>query len=196
MSKQPLNYYSALKRAKIDLSGVEDASWGEVFELPNGIAFRHDICLGLATQHHSCSAFFAELAFPAGMSYFNQEAGVATKYPDYIRIIGRLMESTSKPAIVVAGKAAAKVFPSADVFRISLRHGTTEQSYGYNLPRSYDGFRAEDVVKDFCRRGFVVGDFCCGLGNTGRAVADAGGRFVLSDVNGRCIREIAERILK
>ena len=159
---------------------------------PRGIALAHDLTSGpLPKEYGRCDVLYTDPPWRSGYDEFALRAGVLV--PSYHDFMDALVDAIPPgiPAVVVTGLHAAMHFGTEyRPFRVRLNeHEAIAYSRGVDVP---EGMTAEQLGRTLADRYQCVGDPCCGYGNTARWFVQAGKRFVVSDINPRCIGYIAE----
>lgn len=168
------------------------------FAGPAGLAFAYDLTHPepLPAAYAQCDVFYSDPPWRSGYERFNRRAGVAgPTYRDFMAALARHVDALGAPVVLVTGKHAAKLLPAADwTVPIQLNEHAAV-GYGYRMPQPPGMVTtAPLLLGHLASRYSCIGDFCCGCGNAGRMFAAAGKRFVMSDVNRRCIGYIAEHV--
>jgi hypothetical protein len=159
---------------------------------PRGVALVHDVTSGpLPGEYTRCDVFYTDPPWRSGYDEFAARVGILV--PSYHDFMDALVFSIPAgiPAVVVTGKHAALHFGSDyRPFPIRLNeHDAIAYARGLEVP---PGQAAEQVGRQLAATYECVGDPCCGYGNTARWFVEAGKRFVVSDLNPRCIGYISE----
>ena len=158
---------------------------------PNGIALVHDVTSGpLPSEYRRCDVFYTDPPWKSGYDVFASRVGVLV--PTYHDFMEALIAAIPKdaPAVLVTGRHAAMHFgPEFRPFPVRLNeHDAVAYSRGIDA----SGMTKADEVGDYLAGTYeCVGDPCCGYGNAARWFVQAGKRYVVSDINPRCIGYIA-----
>ena len=162
-------------------------------------AFVRDVTLGrLPEEYETCDILYTDLPWRSGYKRYVARAGANTlDWAGFMARIGGLVEGWQKPAVLVTGAHARRHLPpAAQELPVRMPVAGRQQAiaYVYNA-----GFTAEwdgtDQLLDYLAARFTrVGDFCAGYGWAPRAFTRAGGSFVASDINPRCIGYIAAHV--
>lgn len=181
-------YHSALW----DESAAEPC---ERVELRGGLAFRHDIYLGLPEEFARCDVLYSEPPWPAGVEVFDRRAGVAGgDYRRLMEAIGAVITGTNIPTFLITGDRGRKLLPMALQEHRIILNGAAAWCMVYRK-RLHDWPESTEALLERLAAEFgCVGDFCCGYGTAGRVFRAAGKRFVLADYNARCIGHIAAHL--
>ena len=157
-----------------------------------GIALVHDVIDGpLPTDYQRCDVFYTDPPWQSGYDEFAARAG--TLVPPYAEFMRALVAAIPNgvPAVFVTGRHADRYFPNHYLrFPVRLNeHAAVAYAYGLDLTGCAT---AEDIGRKLAANYNRVGDPCCGYGNAARWFVQAGKRFVVSDINPRCIGYIAK----
>lgn len=169
-----------------------DAAARHGYSSLRGVAFVHDVADGpLPVDYRRCDVFYTDPPWQSGYDEFASRAGVlAPPYPVFMEALVASIPP-GVPAVFVTGKHAARYFPD-HYLRFPARlneHAAVAYAYGLD----FTGLTvAEDIGRHLAAQYQCVGDPCCGYGNAARWFVQAGKRFVISDINPRCIGYIAE----
>lgn len=168
------------------------------FEHAGSVALVHDITSNaLPRDYDACDVLYTEMAWRPGYQRFIERAGAsASTFVDYIAALVSVIQQSLMPVCMVTGPALVRYFPVPTqrlhlLFPDALHKGGRCEALVYRTNVCADLRYTTDLVLYLADRFRVVGDPCCGYGNTGRAFATRGGRFVLSDFNPRCIGWVA-----
>lgn len=161
------------------------------------IAFVRDVTRGpLPEEYATCDLLYADLPWRSGYSRYVARAGTNTlTWPGFMAGVFGLIESWTKPAVLVTGAHARSYLPAATQelpvrMPVSGRQKAVAYVYSAGFTPEWDG---TDQLLDYLAARFGrVGDFCAGYGWAPRAFTRAGGLFVASDINPRCIGYIAD----
>lgn len=183
-------YYSALD--KTDTSLQYPAV--KMFEYNGSIAFHADIDLGLPEPYRSADLLYIEPPWKDGFEKVNERAGVEKpSYPVFLNKINHIIESETRPVIVINGVSSKKyMFPTQHIVPVKL-NGYLARAFLYNIkPNGLDFTDCPSLLKSLAKQFNCVGDFCCGYGTTGKVFAESGKKFIMSDINPRCIGYIKQ----
>lgn len=163
----------------------------------NGLSLAYDVAAmhGLPDAFASVDVLYAEPPFPAGWKTFHDRVDLepAMSYKEFIALCSR--QYLFRPGVLILGNQATRYAgPARAVTRHLLHRKSLDQVnalwYGIDPPEE-DMANVTDVINHLATQFDTVGDFCCGYGVTGRIFADHGKRYVMSDVNPRCVGYIA-----
>jgi hypothetical protein len=179
-------YYSAL--AKEDTAkNYPDVTY---FKIKDSIAFIFDIEKGeLPKEYTDCDILYTELPWSHGYKIFNDRANnTGTNFEFFLSKIKEIIKSTDKPTVIVCGKSFIDKLPIPKKIEDINLNGYSALACIYNFDSEGMKFRNIYTLLDSLATKFeCIGDFCCGYGNSGRVFAKYGKRFVLSDINPKCI---------
>lgn len=169
----------------------------EYVAFDNGTAQVHDLLAGppLPYEYGDADVLYAEPAWQRGFETFNQRAKVedGRTYKVYARNVAALVD-TGKPTVIIWGRHAERFLPEYEsAIPVWLdRHSAV--AYLFNNVQVPETVRTTlDVMHALADRYEVLGDPCCGWGNTARIATEHGKRFVVSDFNPYCIGHIATK---
>ena len=188
-------YHSSLK--SIQPLTIENAL--ESFAAEGCNVLKHDVCSshGLPKVYERCDVLYSEPAWRAGYQTFQDRAEAKpTTYLDYVQAINRIVKSTTAPLwLIIGSHIIRKIVEPHRKLKVSI-HGYDTNLLGWNDEEDYGSFETNyDFVRLLAQKYDCVGDFCCGYGNTGRLFQEAGKKFVLSDLNGKCVYYVAKELL-
>lgn len=180
----------------------EQSRWTcDRFEHKGSIAFVHDVVVSrgrLPREYAPCDVIYTEMAWRPGYARFLDRAQApASTFAQYLTSLNTVVSGLTIPVCVVTGKSLVRYFPQPtqrlDIFFPDTLHKKGQcVALVYRMTITHAVRETLDVLTEIAGRFNCVGDPCCGYGNTGRAFAEAGRRFVLSDFNARCIGWIAQ----
>ncbi len=177
----------------------------ELFEGRNGRSFVHDASRGLPHDMMSVSLIYAELPWIGGWEEFNRRAVVGSEvtYKAFAKTIEASIVASGVPAVLLVGAASARLFDAPKSFAVRLNYAYSSicSVLCINFNSAHDDMigvastarYSADLLARLAESFASVGDFACGYGNSGRIFANAGRRYVMSDINGRCIRHISQQ---
>lgn len=185
-------YHSAL-RPPVEFS--ESVS----VEVALGSAFCWDFVeMGIPDHYAPADVFYVETPWAGGMKEFERRAGrqELRPYRMFTEALTRAITDVHpRPVIIVASRSIVKHLPKSDAVIQTILNGDRCVALCYRVkPHNPKCWRAGTcyILSELASRFDCVGDFCCGYGNTGKAFASAGKRFILSDMNPKCIGGCAE----
>jgi hypothetical protein len=188
-------YHSALKP---DLFGNETLDY---FERAGSVVAAHDIQKGAIPAFMRSDAIYAEPAWRDGYLIFAKRAGISadkTQYREYLSAIRGVIDDLRVPAYLVIGKHMIKALSPDHTVDLKL-HGYPCHLAIWNADRLSDVKKSEDVLPKLAEQYSCILDFCCGYGNTARAISVINARalciinkrFVCTDINKKCVAYIA-----
>jgi hypothetical protein len=182
-----LAYHTALK-------GRETyAAPKRTVETQAGVAFVHDIRVGLPLAYMGCDVLYADLPWRAGFAEFEKRAGepAGASYAEFLKAVGEIVQADGRLIILVTGPHARSLLPLEDQRLDLLLNGNPAIAAAYHgtIPWVNNTIDLLHCLADTYR---CIGDFCCGYGRAGRIFAEHGKRFVMSDYNAQCIGYIGE----
>lgn len=159
-------------------------------------AHQHDICYGLPGYFEKCDILYSEPAWLDGFDKFIKRAnGEKAIYDEYLLALTGIIQEGNKPLWLVIGKHAHKKLPKPERIEEIKIHNYKTTILGWNDQNKYSFVSNYDFIDQISNHFQFVGDFCCGYGNTGKAFISKGKRFVMSDINGKCIYYIAKEMM-
>jgi hypothetical protein len=197
MSDYTKQYHSALESAN-DLPDEELDN----YEAPDGsLLFQHDILSGMDERFRQAEVVYTEPAWRKGFQRFMKRAEVdrPEDYSDYIGRQEAVIRELGVPAFMIGGRNTFPYVDPDDGHEIWFDfHDCEAWVYLWNgAEDGFDPYEIEsvvDVLYHVVENYDWALDFNCGQGRTARAMNDAGKHAICSDVNGRCIRQIAEDV--
>ena len=102
----------------------------------------------------TCDVVFSEISWAYGYSRFNSKAGnEPNSYNDYLTNINRMIEELEVPAFIICGKPAAKHFPFAKAYPITINTSGTSMSgcqvYVWNFDYDSLGITSTDELTSY-----------------------------------------------
>jgi hypothetical protein len=195
--KTDLHYFSALKKLQTSaLDNVIPVPDNRRYPIENSVVFKHDIAAdGLPADYESCDVIYSEPSWKKGMPIFNQAAQAHTNFAHYIKVIAEITKTINKPVFLTGGREVESVFNHADSITPITLNGDKARLFAFNtnfcVPTNT---KAEEVIVMLAKAFNRVGDFCCGLGRTGVVFSAYDKSFVMSDINGKCIAAIVDKL--
>lgn len=161
------------------------------------VAFRYDLTAGpLPAEYETCDVLYADLPWRSGYERYLARAGITTgpSWQVFMDHVAGIIRDWHKPAVLVTGAHARSHLPPAAQelpvrMPVASRQPAIAYVYGAGFVPAWDG--TDELLGYLAARFGRVGDFCAGYGWAARAFATAGGSFVASDANPRCIGYIA-----
>jgi hypothetical protein len=178
----PSFYHSALDPDK-------DAPPLSGFTRENGTAFVHDIMTDdfLPDAYKECDVLYGDPPWKRGYQVFTERCCIKEppSYDTFMFQVADLIERSGLPAVMVAGKQAAKYFDGYTAVPVRLQR--FEAIAYYKDLKPVPTSSAAGILEGLAKRFDTVGDFFAGYGAAPRAFTLAGKRFVASDCNPGCI---------
>lgn len=193
-------YHSALKEPLP--IGYELDAWSDFYNL----VFRKDLReISIQSPDHisayfnKCDVFYTEPAWADGYEKFIERAGHEhSSFEEYLHHLYRIVaeiQKDKKPLWMLMGSHALNYLPDPDRIEKIKLHGYTTNLLGWNDKHEYLFTDNYDFIRQLAERYIRVGDFNCGYGNTGRIFQEAGKKFIMSDINAKCIYYIAKTLM-
>jgi len=162
------------------------------------LAFVHDVRYGLTDEYDRCDLIYSEVSWMKGYEIFKGRAKKDSgSFKEYQVAISRIISRMTCPVILICGKQTLKSLPFyQSELRVKL-NGFWEMAYAWGIDISGISAKTNEELLYYLAGGAynTVGDFSCGYGLAGRIFKGRGKRFVMSDINEKCITYIAENIL-
>lgn len=159
------------------------------FTTVNGTAFVHDVMSAdyLPDAYRECDVLYADPPWQRGYKTFTQRCCITDPptYDTFMFHVVDLIERTELPAVMIAGKQAAKYFDGWTAVPTRLQR--FEAIAYYSQLKPVQAYTATGILEGLARGYECVGDFFAGFGSSARAFTLAGKRFVASDCNPQCI---------
>jgi hypothetical protein len=177
-------YHSAFKEPPQDVEPCQRVVTS------HGIAFAHNLLDGQPPEYADCDVLYAEPPWSGGQRVFERRAGVAHTHSHRALILAFLVLAIRLdiPAVLVSGSRWTWL-PRPDQRTTVRWYDKTPvalRCYGLKV-NAASGAPSTEVLHELAGRFACVGDPFCGYGNTGRIFAEHGKRYVLSDLDPRCI---------
>lgn len=139
----------------------------------------------------SCDVLYSEPPWPRGQAVFDQRAGASTDHAALLARCNEIARRLRIPVIYVGGISFLRRLHVPALVPTTLNgFPAVAACYRAVVPAGLPD--AQAVLRLMSRRWGRVGDPMAGYGRAGRIFAQAGGSFVLSDYNARCIGYIAQ----
>jgi len=183
---------SALKSNK-DYQGAETLEDVESYERDGSrIMFLNMIGrMRLPVEFAQCDVLYVEPSWRSGVKEFGKRAGLPVEFIPYIKSIIKCAVYAQIPTYIVSGKEGQKFFKGAGFSSIDiLLNGGKSKLYMINHEVVPEGETSMDAIEWLAQRYSCVGDFSCGFGRSGRIFKEQGKRFVMSDINKKCLSAI------
>lgn len=146
---------------------------------------------GLPGAYQACDVLYSDLPWPKGQPVFDRRAGAATDHAALLARCDAIALGLDVPVIFIGGVSfLRRLHPHALVPTTLNSRPAVAACYRLKLPAGLPD--AQAVLRLLARRYGRVGDPMAGYGRAGRIFAAAGGGFVLSDYNPRCIGYVAQ----
>lgn len=171
---------------------MTDVSPCDRFEMNGSVALVHDLAAsGLAPEYSDCDAIYTEMAWPAGYDKFVTRSGsAAAGWQDYLDEI-IVLSREKRPFVLTCGSLVTRrMSPWAQSEHEITLGGQRARVMAFNTTLGPCATQ-EDALEQLADRFERIGDPCCGYGLTGRIALLHGKRFVMSDINPKCIGYIA-----
>jgi hypothetical protein len=183
-------YHSALGEAPTG-SGLDS------FATVNGTAFVHDVMSAdyLPDAYRDCDVLYADPPWQRGYKTFTERCCIepAATYDAFMFHVADLIERAEVPAVMVAGKQAAKYFDGWLPIPTRLQRFDALAYYSPGIA-PIQAYTANGILEGLARKFDCVGDFFAGYGASARAFTMAGKRFVASDCNPQCIATLQKAL--
>jgi hypothetical protein len=180
-------YHSALYEQLSELPKVDRT------EDRGSVAFVHDVeAEPLPADYDTCDLLYSETPWVTGFKTFNARAGKETegRYGDWCRKFWSHIEHLSCPMVFVNGYDFLRYLPEPDqVIESTINGGGCLIIIYGDLPlfSPYATLAETEMLEWLATRYHRIGDPCCGYGRSGRIFVEAGGSYVMSDINPHCI---------
>lgn len=173
-------YHSAL-RPPVDAPSLTR------YQGARGLTVVADVSRGVPREFEDCDVLYADPPWPHGYDEFSRRAGgAAGSYGDVLVVLRDYCARVAIPVVLVTGTRAALLLKPHATAPVRLPVGDAVACL-WRLPAWTETRRSIDVIDGLARRHEVAGDPFCGYGTTGRIFAEAGKRYVMSDLNPRCV---------
>jgi hypothetical protein len=167
-----------------------------------GMAFVHDVNLGLPEEMSRCDFIYAELPWRDGYQEFLRRAGkeLSWTYERWLFKLGVSLIRFGKPYVMVAAHAAARHLPCEWVKPCDLNGSQAVALGGFCSLSPAFTKTAEDILRRLVVRSVsegkgIIGDPCAGFGRTARIANEFGCQFICTDINPGCIGTIAAEFI-
>lgn len=153
------------------------------------VALVHDITTGdLPDEFAACDVLYAELPTKTEMR---------ATFVDLLDAVARIVEEFRFPTVLVGSPGTLESLPDPDEGQgIILHDGSAVAAGFWRCSTPWPGRRRPTdlgLIRGLAQTYGRVGDFCCGYGLAGRVFLQAGGSFVMSDIDPACIGCVAEK---
>lgn len=169
------------------------------------VALVHDLARSpLPEEFDRCDLIYAEPPWSRDhLARFFERAGATGSEREWPLVLEALAQIAAtarrgRQVIFASGAEVERAIPPLESRPIRLegpgkrRQGVKARLLIYGPDEVPEAERTTELLQKLARHYEVVGDPCCGYGNTGKVFVRAGGRAVLSDVNPYCIGYIAD----
>ena len=153
----------------------------------------HDISKGLPEAMLEADVLYSEVPYQKGYSVFYGRAGGVPlmPYAEFLAAIGSEMRRFGKPAYLLGPKMSPMhLRPDGHALCKCLGLEATI-SWWVDAPWWEEGANTTDIIHALTTKHTTIADPLCGYGTTARAFAEAGKRFIVSDLNADYIGWIA-----
>lgn len=166
------------------------------FSAPNGTAFVHDVMSAdyLPEAYSGCDVLYGDPPWQRGYKTFSERCCISKPptYDTFMFHVVDLIDRSELPAVIIAGKQAAKYFPNWTVVPVKLQR--FEALAYYRGTKPIQAYTANGILEGLAKRFDCVGDFFAGYGSSARAFTMAGKQFVASDCNPQCIATLQKAL--
>lgn len=163
--------------------------------LKSGIAFVHDMANGWPEAMNKADVIYADIPWMHGYLKFYERAGrqAKTNYIGFLKNVGMMLRRIDIPAVIITGKHAIHYLAPFEYMPIRLNGDPSNACLWRITPDQFDNPKTEyDILNQLVKFYRCIGDPFCGYGRSGRVFAQAGRRFIMSDLNPWCIGYIAK----
>jgi len=157
-----------------------------------GIAFQADINNGIPIAMHEADVWYSDIPWRDGYKKFSDRAGIEQirPYTELLERLGREIMEISRPTVLITGKHAVRYLLPESTVKVILNGSSAVACLWGRF--SFNGMlNTVDILKSLACEYQCIGDFCCGYGRAGKIFAQAGKRYVMSDLNPECVGYIA-----
>lgn len=184
-------YHSALK-PELPVGGEL-----ERYESSGSLVFCHDISTGMSPEFTRVDAIYAEPSWRAGYGIFMARAGIAGRgFSLYLEGMLSVIKYLRAPSYLLVGKHMLKVLEPPEVVPTHIHGYPCFLGIWYadaaSIRSAIEGQATAEALSYVADRYARVLDFSCGYGNTAGAMRSRGKSFVCSDVNKKCVYQIAK----
>ena len=157
-----------------------------------GDSFQADISKGIPAAMYKADIWYAEPPWRHGFHKFADRARVSQQmsYEQMLEILKVAIKGSGIPTVLVTGRHAINKLDAEDVAMIKL-NGYVAVAGLWGVAAWNDVPDTVEVLSRLAEQYKCIGDFCCGYGKAGRIFAEAGRRYIMSDLNPQCIGYIA-----
>lgn len=161
------------------------------------IAFRHDMLDAPSKHHNGAGAIYSEPCWREGFVRFMKRAGKENTakelYSTYLENIVALVKRLGVPSFIMSGKHMLNKLNPDWAVETLLNDGEAWLA-GYNAkPMNFKTHK--DVITHMVKLYDNILDFSCGYGNICGPCIENKKRFIVSDVNGKCVYYVAKQYL-
>ena len=187
-------YMSALK-SQNDFKNVENMDpvpFGDMIDVDGGVIGVQDASLPLHKAYDKCDVFLSELAWSRGTKKFSEMANYESDFKIYMMAVTQRARSDGRPHYFICGAESRKFMIGSTYKDIILNNGKAIL-YMINCDSSIipDYILSSTVLLNLLAKNYdCIGDFSCGFGRSGKVFHQHNKKFVMTDINGKCIRHL------
>lgn len=192
-------YNSALEKYHKEL----DCDYITSFNLGESLAFKHDIFRGIPDEFNKCDIIYSEPFWKNGHDLLFKKGLIKYSFKELQEKINKEINSLDKPTILILGKNALKYYSNYKVIGTVMLHNYPSQvvSWGVDLEipeKNKKGFLFNnyDLMDLIVDKFDFIGDFMCGFGNIAVKSYNKNKKFIMSDIDNKCISVLRKRLKK
>lgn len=159
-------------------------------------AFVHDVTLGFPCEFDECQVLYSEIPWADGHEEFYDRAGQVLRptYPELMYQLNCELAQFARPWVIVGGYAMTRHLGCQWFTPVTLNGSTAMAMGAYGPPPPIGTASAGALLQWLSGNSnyYNVADPFCGYGRTARIFAEAGKKFVATDINPDCIGYIAQ----
>lgn len=165
----------------------------DTFRGVNGISFQHDLFDGIPIVMTHADVIYSDLPWRDGFSVFARKLGTNQRgrYIDLLNQLAGEVREVGLPTVLVTGKHAVRYLHPDHTSPVQLNGGDAIACLWGLQPWTKTKGSIELLVR-LTVEFQMVADPCCGFGRSGRVFAQQGRRYIMSDLNARCIGYISK----
>jgi len=163
------------------------------YKCKHGVAFVWDILQGVSEEFLKADCMYSELPYPMGQKIFNKNANKECNHVEILKKANEIIHALKIPTVIITSKTAKKYFTDCECKKTKAAHGVEVWGYAFYGAEVKDTF--SKTLQQFIESKNCILDICCGYGNTGKAFAVDGRKYIMTDYDPYCISVIKQTIL-
>lgn len=197
MKKTKQIYHSALKKQLIINNELTEYSKAKSY------VFQWDLTKGIPDIYKQCDLIYVEPSWSQGYDIFQKRCNDSidrSNYLDYMIEISRYVNSALHPVYIILEKKIQYLFKQPSEKILVNLHNYKSDLLIFNDNLNIDNLNITNltnynIINILAEKYNLVGDFCCGYGNTAKVFREHNKNFICSDINAKCVYYIAKELM-